>query len=176
MEVSEDNTIQLNITDLITQTIDVGDTNVNIPPLSDIIPPLFYELIDIESLRDVEVDDPTSPFYGQNLGTVLESGTTVGLEEALQIGGGFGVINIPLEDAFAIAINPALIPTKFTHNYTVIDTFTRSAGKFGSSLGNVALIDCKYAKSLLMTTYLQAWDNILTQTPVFFLFLGDVHA
>lgn len=73
----------MNITDLITQTIDVDDTNVDIPPLSDIIPPLFYDLIDIEALRDVEVDDPSSPFYGQNLGTVLESGTTVGLEEAL---------------------------------------------------------------------------------------------
>lgn len=89
----------------------------------------------------------------------MEEGTTLNLEDALILatGAGLGVINLPLDDVFAIAINPSVIPTKFNHNYTVIDTFTRSAGKFGSALGNVALIDCNYAKSLLMTTYLQAW-------------------
>jgi hypothetical protein len=50
--------------------------------------------------------------------------------------------------------NIDFIPTKMIHEYTVIDAFEKSKGKFGNALGNVALIDCKYAKRLIESFYL----------------------
>ena len=32
----------------------------------------------------------------------------------------------------------------FAHTFNIAETFTSSNGKFGDSLGNVAVIDCNY--------------------------------
>lgn len=40
-----------------------------------------------------------------------------------------------------------------SHNYTVIDAFDSTNGKFGNTLGNVALVDCKTFQNVFMTTY-----------------------
>jgi hypothetical protein len=36
------------------------------------------------------------------------------------------------------------MPTAITHNFTVVESFDDSMGKFPSTLGNVALVDCQY--------------------------------
>ena len=97
------------------------------------------------------------------MGAVLAGEASITLEDVIQQAGdgGLGTVDVPIADAFGIALSPDIIPTKFAHNYTVIDTFTRSGGKFGSALGNVALIDCHYAYNLVMTTYLSAFDRLM---------------
>mmetsp|Transcript_39601 Transcript_39601/g.38152 ORF Transcript_39601/g.38152 Transcript_39601/m.38152 type:complete len:119 (+) Transcript_39601:271-627(+) len=44
-------------------------------------------------------------------------------------------------------------PEGITLNYTVMETFDESDGKFSNSLGNVALIDCHYLGQALETYF-----------------------
>ena len=40
------------------------------------------------------------------------------------------------------------VPGAFASNYTVIESFDTPKGKFGDTLGNVAVSDCHYANSM----------------------------
>jgi len=60
------------------------------------------------------------------------------------------------------------------HNFTVVESFNNSAGKFPEALGNVMLIDCKSAPRLLETTYDRFWKDMISQNPTFFLFLNNI--
>jgi len=45
------------------------------------------------------------------------------------------------------------IPTALSNNYTVVESFDHPQGKFGDTFGNVILIDCRYAKNLISSTF-----------------------
>ena len=61
------------------------------------------------------------------------------------------------------------------HDYTVIDSFNASKGKFGNALGNVALIDCNYAKRLLQSFYFQGFENLIEDQPLLYVIINDIH-
>ena len=54
---------------------------------------------------------------------------------------------------------------------TVIDDFESTNGKFGDTLGNVALIDCHYANRLILNTYNKYVENLLEEQPFYYVFL-----
>ena len=45
------------------------------------------------------------------------------------------------------------MPTAVTYNFTVVESFDDGFGKFAGSLGNVALVDCKYFQNSLIQTF-----------------------
>jgi len=66
------------------------------------------------------------------------------------------------------------IPTSLSHNFTVIDSFTYTNGKFGDALGNAALIDCHHAKWLLISTYEKFYRRFLDRNTFYYLFANQV--
>lgn len=71
-------------------------------------------------------------------------------------------VQIPLDIAMDYVYD---IETNFDleikHDFTVIDSFDASRGKFGSTLGNVALIDCNYAYRIIQTSYFNMFEKAL---------------
>ena len=65
----------------------------------------------------------------------------------------FTSFEVPIDSFIDYMLSAELLPRYLSHNFTVIDTFDQSRGKFGAALGNVALIDCRYANRLIETTY-----------------------
>ena len=57
-------------------------------------------------------------------------------------------IEIPVDKLLDTILNLDIVPTSLAHNFTLIDSFDEVYGKVADSLGNVALIDCKYANRL----------------------------
>lgn len=56
-----------------------------------------------------------------------------------------------------------MIPTELTHSFTLAKSFDRPNGKFGSALGNVALVDCNYINRLFETTYAKYFEELLKE-------------
>ena len=82
-------------------------------------------------------------------------------------------IDIPIEAGFRALTNFDFLSnyTSLAHNFTVIDSFEQVNGKFGNTLGNVAMIDCKYANKLMKTSYRRLFDQIVDAQPFLFQFL-----
>jgi hypothetical protein len=72
------------------------------------------------------------------------------------------VIKIP---EFNVSINLAM-------NYTVVEGFETTQGKFSNSLGNVVLIDCKYAKNLFLTSYINIFEDAIKNNPLLYVVLS----
>lgn len=99
-----------------------------------------------------QTTDPNSAINGVSLGDVLgavEGDRLFTIEQILDFakaGGANLTVSVPLNIALDYAYN---IDTSFDleikHDFTVVDSFSDSAGKFGGTLGNVALVDCKWA-------------------------------
>ena len=80
-------------------------------------------------------------------------------------------LSIPIESTLQSIFNTTSnIPLAFRNNFTVIDGFDDSYGKFGNSIGNVALIDCKYIKRLFHNTWLLAYEELIISSPYVVLF------
>lgn len=72
-------------------------------------------------------------------------------------------------------LNASLLPSSLAHNFTVFEDFDRPNGKFGDTLGNIALLDCKYAPVFFETTYISAFNNLVESEPFYFLLLAEAH-
>lgn len=55
-------------------------------------------------------------------------------------------------------------------NYTVVDAFEDTNGKFGNTLGNVALVDCKTFPKVFQTSYNMLRNDLLQGNPAIGLF------
>ena len=83
-------------------------------------------------------------------------------------------IEIPVNSIIDSLLNITQVPSSFSHNFTVVEGFDRSKGKFAETLGNVALIDCKYANKLLSSTYTDLIEELLISQPAFYVILAEV--
>ena len=57
--------------------------------------------------------------------------------------------------------NVSNLPSSLAHNFTVFEDFNSPKGKFGDTLGNVAIIDCKYMNRLFETTYMNVFTDLI---------------
>lgn len=62
-------------------------------------------------------------------------------------------LKVPIKPTIEALLNITRVPTDIAHNFTVVDTFSVPKGKFGNTLGNVALVDCHYINRLFMSSY-----------------------
>jgi hypothetical protein len=81
---------------------------------------------------------------------------------------------VPIDSFIDYMLSAELLPRYMAHNFTVIDTFDQSRGKFGSALGNVALIDCRYANRLVESTYRRIMEKIANDQAYYFVFINMV--
>lgn len=61
-----------------------------------------------------------------------------------------------------------------SHNYTVIDSFNDTNGKFGNTLGNVAIVDCHYFNNVLANSYGQVFRELAKVSQLMGLLLIEV--
>ena len=141
-------------------------------------------LLAIEGYEEItfQSTDPDSALNGVSLGDalgVVEGGRLFTIEQLLDFakaGGANLTVSVPLNIALDYAFS---IDTSFDleikHNFTVVDSFSASAGKFGGSLGNVALVDCNWAFRIVQSSYLSMFEGAAERQPLLQLFMGDVH-
>lgn len=59
------------------------------------------------------------------------------------------------------------------HSFNLVKAFDRPNGKFGATLGNVALVDCHYINKIFETTYLNYFDDLIRQEPLFYMIFAE---
>jgi hypothetical protein len=75
----------------------------------------------------------------------------------------FTNINIPLDPLInTIFGGGGNMPTAVLYNFTVVESFDDSYGKFANALGNVALVDCKYFQNSLIQTFNLVFQAIIS--------------
>jgi len=82
-------------------------------------------------------------------------------------------IKLPIADLLNSFAQIDTIPSQIAHNFTIVESFNNSNGKFPEALGNVMIIDCHSAPKLLETTYLRFFDSIVRETPTLFVALNN---
>jgi len=109
----------------------------------------------INNLDVVLVNDANSPLNGLNLRDLVDGDYILTLEQLVLFGDQSNLtrFEIPLPQAINSVINVSSIELALFHTFTVIDSFDYPHGKFGDSLGNVAVIDCHYANQIMLTSY-----------------------
>ena len=58
-------------------------------------------------------------------------------------------IELPVDTALNLMLDVNLVPKYLSHEFTLIESFDEANGKYGLTLGNVAMIDCKYAQRFI---------------------------
>lgn len=58
-------------------------------------------------------------------------------------------VELPVDTALNIMLDVNLVPKYLSHEFTVTESFDEANGKYGTTLGNVAIIDCKYAQRFI---------------------------
>ena len=86
----------------------------------------------------------------------------------------FTKFEVPIDSFLDYMLDAELLPRYLSHNFTVIDTFDESKGKFGSALGNVALIDCRYANRLIESTYERIIKKVANDQAYYYVFINMV--
>lgn len=71
--------------------------------------------------------------------------------------------------------NASILPKSLAHNFTVFTDFESPNGKFPDTLGNIALIDCKYMNRFFETTYLEYFNNLVDNQPLYYVLLTRTH-
>lgn len=66
------------------------------------------------------------------------------------------------------------IPLALKQKYTVIDGFEDTYGKFGNTLGNVALVDCHYFGDVFLSSYDEIKAELAKISPVMALVLLEI--
>mmetsp|Transcript_22269 Transcript_22269/g.34447 ORF Transcript_22269/g.34447 Transcript_22269/m.34447 type:complete len:800 (-) Transcript_22269:1038-3437(-) len=175
LPIKEDNTIELNVNQLIEENFDLSQFNITIPTFN--ISTVFPAL-DLEQYAGVNLtsDDPNSPFNQLNLKDFIDGDLTLTVDQLMYLFDSANVttINIPIDVALESILGLAQLPSSFSHNFTVIDSFSASKGKYGEALGNVAFIDCHYANRLIANTYQDMFQNLLDQQPLLYVFMGEL--
>jgi len=87
----------------------------------------------------------------------------------------FTRLDIPIDALIDSILNTENLPSSLAHNFTVFNKFDVPNGKFGNTLGNVALIDCNYMNRLFETTYLNYFETLVQRQPLLFVALNDVN-
>lgn len=82
---------------------------------------------------------------------------------------------LPVDALIAGVLNTTTIPSAIAANYTVFESFDLPNGKFGDTLGNMALIDCNWVPSLFLNTWQKYFEALTEAQPVYYLALSSVH-
>lgn len=56
----------------------------------------------------------------------------------------------------------------------MVDAFDSAAGKFGNTLGNVALVDCRNFQNLFISSYNRLKDELSKVSPLMVLVIANV--
>jgi ABC-type antimicrobial peptide transport system permease subunit len=82
---------------------------------------------------------------------------------------------VPVDALVEGVLNTTTLPSAIAANYTVVEGFDVPNGKFGDTLGNMALIDCHWVPGLFLNTWQRYFDALTSAQPVYFLALSSVH-
>jgi len=149
--------------------------NITIPTfnISEVFPDL--DLSDVEGVNLTSLD-PLNPINDINLKDFIDGDLTLNLDSLFYFMDNSNItkIEIPIVSALEVILNDTMIPNSISHKYTVIDSFNKGKGKFAETLGNVAIIDCRYANALLLNSYEQLYQSFLSSQPFLYPFLKEV--
>jgi hypothetical protein len=156
IDISDDNKIKVDIDEFMEKALDANHRNVTIPTVD--LQALFPN-VDFSPFYSINLttEDPRNPFNGYNVSDFIKSHGNISLPlnevfRIIQIEN-YTKIELPIDTLLDTLLNLDIVPTSLAHNFTLIDSFDEVHGKVADSLGNVALIDCKYANRLFQTTY-----------------------
>ena len=161
IEISDTNTVKLDVYDILSQNFDLKDVKVTLPTiqLDSFFPNVDYRIFDI----NMTTNDPRNPFNGVNLRDFVDGDLNLNLDQLLAVvnANNVSTIELPVETALNIILDINIVPKYMSHTFHVVESFEESDGKFGSVLGNVAIIDCHNAKRFLQSTYQRLFRNML---------------
>ena len=120
------------------------------------------DLSEIEEL-DIPIIGNDSALNGNTLRDFINGDVQLDLNDLMRSfdNSNISTISIPIEQLIDSIFNTSNLPTSIAHNFTVFEDFDQPKGKFGDTLGNVAIIDCKYMNRLFETTYNQYFTNLV---------------
>lgn len=176
LNISDSYVLSVSVADVLSSSGDAAYLNRTLPYLN--LSALFPD-VDLSTLDelDIPIIDPDWAFSGMTLRDFLDGDLQFSLKNVMEAFDrlNFTRLELPVGGLLGQVLNPDIWPSSLSHNFTVIDGFNASKGKFGDTLGNVALIDCHYAKALFMTSYLNYFESFIEAQPIYYVALNQVH-
>ena len=177
-EITDDDEVVVDLTFLAARQLDLYNLNFTLPSLgiADALRRTGLNLTDLESLN-IEIDN-LGPLGNVTVKQLLEEDIILNAGKLYDSLGPKKVIKIPIKPIIGLAAISApdlsTIETAIAHNFTVIEDFEKPAGKFPAMVGDVVLIDCRAAKSLVTGTYDKIYRDAITKSPPFHVFASNL--
>jgi hypothetical protein len=175
LNVTNNNTLRLNIPELLNDT---DDAILESPfPLINLTDIFSTDLDEIDALNRPIITDEESLLNGNSIRDLIEGNITFSLKELMEAWNDANLtdVDLPIGEMVAEVLTLDTFPRAFAHNYTVFKSFASPNGKFGNTLGNVAVIDCKYMNLLFRTSYLRFFNELVEMQPLYYVFLSTLH-
>lgn len=182
--VTNDDTVVIDINQIIRDNVNLSAIDISIPSpinLTEILPPGT----DLSFLDNLNFTLPNDTILGPLPVTpaeILKGEITVSLDILSAVLEALGPteIDIPIKEAMEDIIDRFFnfqgvdVSLALNHNFTVIDGFEDTNGKFGNTLGNVAIVDCRYFQNVFMTSYGQLFRELAKVSQLMGLVLVEI--
>ena len=176
-------TFDLNITDDGILAIDLHtaiEQNFNASTLNFTLPTLdlkrWFPDLDLDRIQSIStpVEDEDSVFDGLSAKDLVDGDIQITGANILQAfeNANLTTLRVPIKPTIEALLNITRVPTDIAHNFTIVDTFSVPRGKFGNTLGNVALVDCHYINRLFMSTYQRFFLELIQEQPFYYVALS----
>lgn len=140
---------------------------------------------DLSFLDDINLTLPNNTALGPlpfTAGQILKGEVKVSLDILSAVLESLGptTIEVPLDEALSgimtrfFNFTDVNLDLALKNKFTVIDGFEDSFGKFGNTLGNVALVDCKYFSNVILNSYEGLKAELAKISPLIALILLEV--
>ena len=135
------------------------------------------DLDEISAFNEPIITNNESLLYGNSLRDLINGNISFSLADIMEgfDSANFSNVELPIGEMFAEILTLDTLPTAFAHNYTVFKSFASPNGKFGNTLGNTAVIDCKYFNLLFQTSYTRFVNEVFEMNPLYYVFLATLH-
>jgi len=155
--ITDDGMLEVDVHSIIENNYNMSSLSFTLPTvnISEVAASTNTDLDAIDDLN-VQINDPNSRFDGMSVRDLLDGDLVVTGANIMQAfeDANLTTIRIPIAGAIDALLNiTEFFPEDLSHNFTLVDTFDAANGKFGETLGNVALVDCNYFNELFESSY-----------------------
>lgn len=161
--ITDDNVMHIDIQEYIESNYDITGLRYTVPTFNLLEHFPGVDLTDIAEIN-VPINDTNSPWHGIKLKDLLDGDVELDFRQNVLKAferANFTELQIPLDGPIQQLLKIDMIPRELSHSFTLASSFDQPNGKFGSALGNVALVDCHYINSLFETTYIKYFEDLL---------------
>ena len=175
MNITDEGMLEVDIHEIIEQNFNSSSLNFTLQTFD---LKTYFPGLDFDQLGELArpIEDENSIFDGLSLKDLVDGDLKITGANILQFfeNTNLTTLRIPIKptiEGFLDISSSAGVPTELALNFTIVDSFAVPKGKFGNTLGNVALVDCHYINRLFMSSYQNFFSGLIESQPFLYVAL-----